>query len=329
MSLIAGGVNPKSPVVNTVQILNQRGGLTVHQLTQLMSKNPQTAALQQIFHTSQPTIIATVTQGQTAPHMGTRVIATTATIQPTQIQQSLQSAAVSVAGAVPSSHMVSIPQGQSSLTASIVKPGSAGVVEAVTTVQIHPIASLTQTKLTGMAQNVVVTPVQHVTVASGGTSQPTHQSAVSQVVAAAPAQTLQASTLPQTPTQHSGPNVSIQSQRITTCTPTPLTVTVTPTPQMTVQPAQGTTVTYTATPVSQPLAASTQSGAGDQVTILRQPVSQQPTLQVQQTVSQPTTQTVHVQPPGQQGTSQTASPHTTPQGKATYSMRTRNQSKPQ
>lgn len=215
--------------------------------------------------------------------------------------------------AVPSSHIVSLPQGQSSLTASIVKPGTAGV-EAITTVQIHPISSLTQSKLTGMAQNVVVTPVQHVTVAASGAVPSASQ------VAANPTQTLQvtvpATSITQTLT---GPQVTIQSQRGATASPAPLTVTVTPQTTSQVQ------ATYTATPVTQAQNTGGQQVVGEQVTILqRQPAT---TVQVQHT---PSSQTLHIQSAGQPAaTGQASSPHTTPQGKATYSMRTRNQSKPQ
>ena len=317
---VSGGVNQKQ-LLNAVQIVPQRSNLTVQQLHQIISKQPFLTSSQQ------PTIIATVTQSQAMPQMGTKVIVTTATIQSTQLHQTMQSGAAATATGnvtVPSSHIVSLPQGQSSLTASIVKPGSSGN-EAVTTVQIHPISSLTQSKLTGLAQNVLVTPLQQVTMAGSGATQ--HVVTAPQITAH-PTQTLQvtvpASSITQTLT---GPHLALQSHRGVSGSPAPLTVTMTPTQQTTTQQVQGTTVTYTATPISQASSASgQQQSLGEQVTILQR----QPTVQVQHTPSQPASQTIHIQSSGQAGVAgQAASSHTTPQGKTTYSMRTRNQSKPQ
>lgn len=310
--------------MNQLPIYPQRSGLTVQQLQQLITKQTQGGTIQQIFHSS-PTIIATVTQSQATPQIGAKVIATTATIQPTQIQQSVAGASVAGNVTVASSHLVSLSQGQSSLTASIVKPGPA---DSVTTVQIHPISSLTQSKLPGMTQNVVVTPVQHVTVAASGVTQQTNIQSVTQVVAS-PSQTLQVTVPATSLVQTASPHTLPQSQRATTGSPAPLTVTVTPNPQNTSQ-VQGTTVTYTATPVTQPQSSGNQpQSVGEQVTILQRQPSAQATIQVQHTPSQPASQTIHIQSTGQQAASGQVSPHTVPQGKATYSMRTRNQSKPQ
>ena len=310
----------RAPMLNAVQIIQQQGrSLTVQQLQQLVKQQSQGGATFQQIITSQPTIIATVTQSQTAPQMVTKVIATTATIQPTQIQQTLSAGGLTVAStgspSIPSSQLAALTQGQTSLTA-VVKPGTGGG-DSVTTVQIHPISSLSQSKL---PQNVVVTPMQHVT----GSLQ-AHVPAASQVVVSAtPAasQTLQV-TVPATSlvqTQHGLPHVTVQQgHRVTTASP--VTVTLTPT-----APAaggvQGTPVTYTATPISHAGVGAVQTPT--EVTILQRQPSGGPSVQIQHTPAQPGSQTIHIQSPTASG--QAASPQ---HGKATYSMRTRNQSKPQ
>ena len=77
--LLVGGQKVGTPqMLNAVQIIQQQGGtgarsLTVQQLQQLMKQQPQ-GTIQQIIHTSQPTIIATVTQSQQQPQMVTKVV---------------------------------------------------------------------------------------------------------------------------------------------------------------------------------------------------------------------------------------------------------------
>ncbi|XP_052801568.1 helicase SRCAP-like isoform X2 [Mya arenaria] len=337
---IAGQKGPaqRGPMLNAVQIIQQQGrSLTVQQLQQLVKQQSQGATIQQIIHTSQPTIIATVTQSQATPQMVTKVIATTATIQPTQFQQTMPAScfAVAVSGSptvtsvpVSSSQLASLTQGQTSLTA-VVKPGSgSGGADAVTTVQIHPISSLSQSKLTGMAQNVVVTPIQHVTATHTGTVQ-AHVPAASQVVVSASpmaSQTLQV-TVPATSlvqTQHGVPHVTVQGHRAVSATNNPVTVTLTPTAPGGSSQVQGSPVTYTATALSHGGGTPTQTPA--EVTILQRQPSGQQTVQIQHTPSQTGAQTIHIQ--SQQSAGQAASPQTS-QAKATYSMRTRNQSKPQ
>lgn len=73
---IAGQKVGAPQMLNAVQIIQQQSGarsLTVQQLHQLMKQQPQ-GTIQQIIHTSQPTIIATVTQSQQQPHMVTKVV---------------------------------------------------------------------------------------------------------------------------------------------------------------------------------------------------------------------------------------------------------------
>lgn len=360
-------------MLNAVQIIQQQGrGLTVQQLHQLVKQQSQGGTIQQIIHTSQPTIIATVTQSQATPQMVTKVIATTATVQAPQLQQTIQGAA-HIGGSsaavttvpVPASLISSLPQGQSSMTASIIKPGSVSGVEAVTAVQIHPISSINQSKLAGVAQNVVVAPVQsvqHVTVAAQGAQQQAHIPLVSQVVvSAAPVhtQTLQvtvpASNPVQAPLQHvnvqqvQSAHVTVSSQRGASSSPAPLTVTVTPNqPQPAVSATQGTTIAYTSTPPIQTHPAPPQTQPTDQAsqqqqtvaTILqtqRQAAAAQHTVQVQHTPSlQPSSQTIHIQStgpigqPATQGQPQTPTQSPQAQGKAgSYGLRTRTQSKPQ
>ena len=348
-------------MLNAVQVIQQPGRLTVQQLQQLVKQQSQGGTIQQIIHTSQPTIIATVTQSQATPQMVTKVIPTTATVQAPQIQQTIQGAAQIVGSSatvttvpVPSSLISSLPQGQSSVTASIVKPGTVSGIEAVTTVQIHSISSITQSKLTGVPQNVVVTPVQsvqHVTVAAQGGSQQAHIPAGSQVVVSAspaPTQTLQvtvpATTQVQTAVQHvnvqqaQAAHVTVGGQRGASGSPAPLTVTVTPNPPS-VSVTLGTAVTYTTTPPAQ----SHQSHSADQAsqqqqtvaTILqtqRQAAAQQHT--VQHTPSaQPSSQTIHIHSSAQPAThGQPLTPTQSPQAQGktgSYGLRTRNQTKPQ
>lgn len=312
---------PGPPLLNAVQIIQQSGPgrLTVQQLQQLMKQN------QQMIHTSQPTIIASVTQqGVQAATQVPKVIATSATIQPTQIQQAVGgSGLVAASGSVVTVpvQLTSLNQGQSPLTA-VVKP--AGGVEGATTVQIHP-SSLSQSKLNSVPQNVVVTAVQH-TVTSQG-----HMPATSQVVVSgttATGQTLQvtvpASSLVQSPSHHGGmPHVTVQGTRAVSASPSPITsVTLTPKAAAAGSPA---TATYTATPIT--ISAASSQPSGEQVTILqRQPSGT--TVHIQQVQSQPSSQTIQIQSQVQSAPGgQVASPQ---QGsKTAYSMRTRNQSKPQ
>ncbi|XP_052268550.1 helicase domino-like isoform X1 [Dreissena polymorpha] len=314
---------PGPPLLGAVQIIQQSGPgrLTVQQLQQLMKQN------QQMIHTSQPTIIASVTQqGVQAASQLPKVIATSATIQPTQIQQVVGGSGL-VAASGASGSMVTVPvqltslnQGQSPLTA-VVKP--AGGVEGATTVQIHP-SSLSQSKLTSVPQNVVVTAVQHAVTSHS------HLPAASQVVVSgttASGQTLQvtvpASSLMQSP-PHPGsmPHVTVQGTRAVSASPSPVTsVTLTPKAAALGSPA---TATYTATPIT--ISAASSQSSGEQVTILqRQPSGT--TVHIQQVPSQPGSQTIQIQSQVQSAPGgQVASPQ---QGKTAYSMRTRNQSKPQ
>ena len=315
-------------------IQQQRGGsLTVQQLQQIMK--------QQMIHTSQPTIIATMTQSPATPQMVTKVLTTTANLQQSQIQSGATSATV-ISGpaastsssspvvtlsqvSVPSLSITSLPAGQSSVTASIVKPvpGSGG--ETVTTVQIQPISSIgQQSKLAAVPQNVIVQPVQsiqHVTVAAPVVTQQQVQVAAQQVTVATPPQTGQTiqMTIPASNTgtaQHitipHTSHVTVSAQKAVGTAASPMTVTVTPSPpQANTQSITIGTPTLTAVTVAA-TSAQTQNVAtisqSQQVSVSEQVTQQtvatilqrQPAVQVQRTAVTGAAATGTVQPSGSQ-----------------------------
>ena len=202
---------------------------------------------------------------------------------------------------IPSLNIASVGAGQSSVTASIVKP--AGGTEGVTTVQIHPVSSLTQSKLV-VPQNVVVQPIQqisgtttgqthvipaqslsqHVTL-SGTPQGPVHvtvpaPSQVQHVTVATPTQIQQAAIAH---TQQSQVNVTVVSHPSTpTPNPGPMTVTVTPAP-VTPSPVQ------TPTPVHTPVQASANvsfAAPSQTITLTPTSMSTQPVTVTDQTVQQ-------------------------------------------
>ena len=294
-------------------------------------------------------------------------IASTAAIQ--TITASASSSATGTSTPVISLSQVPIPSlnvasvggaAQSTVTASIVKP--TGGSEGVTTVQIHPVSSLTQSKLV-MPQNVVVQSLQQI---SGTTTGQTHV-----IPAQSLSQHVTLSGTPQGPVHVTVPAPS-QVQHVTVATPTQIqqvagthtqpaqvNVTVvshpsTPTPNppgpmtVTVTPAS-VTPSPVHTPIHTPVQApATVSFASPSQTITLTPtsVSTQPVTVTDQTVQQtvaavlqPRQQTqASAQPPAQ--TPSTAQPQSTapptqqatvqspqPTGKsAPYAMRTRKQS---
>ncbi|KAK3606446.1 hypothetical protein CHS0354_041388 [Potamilus streckersoni] len=342
----------KPPLLNQVQIIQHQGGrsFTVQQLQQLMKQQQQAggATIQQIIHTSQPTIIATVTQGQTTPQMvTTRVIGTTAAPSTSHIHTVTGSNPANVTH-VSGANVVSITQTpvatlnvtsmspiQSTVTASIVKPAMVTTVagETVTAVQIHPITSVTASKLASIPQNVVVQPVHQV-----------QTQIQSQVQASLPPVGQQVAL---TPTVHAVQTTTGALSQTPTATPTSaiMTVTVTPTPppvhSLAVSHSSSPAQTVNLTPVTtlaqhltpttlstQPVTVSAQT-VQQTVAAVLQPVQPQASLEAQPQ-SQPQPQQIQMQAQMSQQQVSIQTQQQQQQSKsAPYAMRTRNQPKHQ
>lgn len=230
--------------LNTVQIIPQphsaSGRPLTYQLQQIMSTNKPH---QGMIITSQPTIIATVTQSQPSGQIVTKVLTSSqGTIPASQIQTITAASPIQVSQvSVPSSVPTQIPVATISMAhpvQQITKSVTMATVSNVggTTVQVHPVATQ-QARVTTLSQGSVVTqPIQQIQVTPSVSIQqqqpatqtihvqPTTQTASAPAVSSIPSPlTLTVTPANQTPP----PNVTLVQQQVSSSQPTIQTGTVT------------------------------------------------------------------------------------------------------
>ena len=230
--------------LNTVQIIPQphsaSGRPLTYQLQQIMSTNKPH---QGMIITSQPTIIATVTQSQPSGQIVTKVLTSSqGTIPASQIQTITAASPIQVSQvSVPASVPTQIPVATISMAhpvQQITKSVTMATVSNVsgTTVQVHPVATQ-QARVTTLSQGSVVTqPIQQIQVTPSVSIQqqqpatqtihvqPTTQTASAPAVSSIPSPlTLTVTPANQTPP----PNVTLVQQQVSSSQPTIQTGTVT------------------------------------------------------------------------------------------------------